>query len=75
MITAFLRVFIVAGLLLVPGSAEQQTPRPPRTEKDCKCAAKFKACKQFAKSKPAKKVCDDDRRDCLNDCKLQGAGF
>ena len=68
----FLRVIIVSCLLLVPGIADQQ--KPPRAEKDCNCEAKFKTCKQFAKSKAAKKLCDDDRKDCLGDCKPKGVG-
>lgn len=68
MTKSFLRVILI-GLLSVPGVAYQQTPRPPRAKKDCNCEAKFKACKQYAKNKAAKKACEEDQRSCLAECK------
>ena len=48
-------------------SAVSQQPIP-NDNKKCRCAEKLKACKKYAKSKEAKKACDEAHKECVTNC-------
>ena len=62
-----MRFVITLCLLLTFGQAGQK-PIPDNANKKCNCAARLKACLKFAKSKQAKKVCQDDHKECVAAC-------
>lgn len=63
-----MRLLLSLCLLLVFSlSAVSQQPAPS-DNKNCRCAEKLKACRKYAKSKEAKKVCEEAHKDCLANC-------
>lgn len=62
-----MRFVITLCLLLTFGQARQQ-PIPNDNKKKCDCAARLKSCLKFAKSKQAKKICQDDYKTCTETC-------
>ena len=62
-----MRFVITLCLLLTFGLASQK-PIPNDNKKKCDCAGRLKSCLKFAKSKQAKKICQDDHKECVESC-------
>ena len=65
--------YILSLLLLLAFSLSALSQQPiPNDNKKCRCPEKLKSCKKFAKSKEAKKACDEAYKECLQNCDEQG---
>ena len=62
-----MRFVITLCLLLTFVEADQKFTQD-NTNKKCNCAARLKTCLKLAKNKQAKKVCQDDHKECVASC-------